>query len=442
MLKSKIWFGLLPLLLLWVSVSGADEGTLPVAKAVQINDPVILDGRMQEAFWEQIPEESLLHSLGRRTSPLQKTTFKIAFTNEFLLVGIHCSEQEMGKLSSSAAQRDDSQVCSDDSVEFFLQPDNGFYYQFAVNAAGIAYDGRRPATEGITAAQMLAGLLWDGAWEAIVHCDRDFWSAELRIPFAILDPGIGGSGTWRMNLGRTESRLGYSCWAPVEKGFHDLPRFGELQGVQLDRNFYCLDLSQIQMPEFCIGSRRLSLSIPCKTATGQFQLRSSLRLWQPGLLPERRPVDPLSLPGNGQLRVNMELDIRHPETLQEFILEICDMNGRSLGILTHLFRPPKPLEVSLPWSCFSGADRILPVHCRLRISPDSVPAALHLQLYRKGWALPILEKRVQLRKPGASDHILPMRKLPENGRYQLHWKLEFPGSEKPAEGTESFFFLK
>ncbi|MFA6931636.1 MAG: carbohydrate-binding family 9-like protein [Lentisphaeria bacterium] len=378
----------------------------------------------------------------RRTSPLQKTAFKIAFTSEFLLVGIHCAEQEVDKLSSRAAQRDDSQVCSDDSVEFFLQPDNGFYYQFAVNAAGIAYDGRRPATEGITAAQMLAGLLWDGAWEVMVHCDRDFWSAELRIPFAILDPGSGGPGTWRMNLGRTESRLGYSSWAPVQKGFHDLPRYGELQGLQLDRNSYCLDLSQIQMPEFCIGRNRFSLSIPCKIANGQFQLRQSSRIWQPGLLPERRMVDPLLLSENGQLMVKMELNISHPETLQEFILEICDMNGRLQGILTHLFRPPKPLEVSLPWSCFSGADRILPVHCRLRISPNSVPAALHLKLYRKGWTLPTLEKHILLRNPGASVHILPLRKLPEHGQYQLHWKLEFPGSDETCAGSESFFFLK
>ncbi len=442
MLKSKIRWRLLPLLLSCIPAIGAAQGSLPIAKAVQISEKVILDGRMQEAFWERIPEQRLLHILGRRTSPLQDTSFKIAFTNEFLLVGIRCAEQEMDKLSARAEQRDASQVCSDDSVEFLLRTDNGFYYQFAVNAAGMMYDGRRPDTEGLTGAQMRDGLLWDGAWEAMVHRDRDHWSAELRIPFAILDPSIGGAGTWRMNLGRTESRLGYSSWAPVEKGFHDLPRYGELQGLQLDRNPYCLDLSQIRMPEFCVGSNHISLSIPCKVADGQFQLRHSLRIWQPGLLPERHPIGSLLTPENGQLTVKMDLNISHPETLQECILEICDMDGRSQGILTQLFWPPPPLKISLPWSFFSSADRTLAIPCQLQISPNSTPAALELQLYRKGWTLPILEKHVRLQKTGASVHTLPLQKLPETGEYQLHWKLEFPGADKPSQGTESFFFTR
>ncbi|MGI6355941.1 MAG: hypothetical protein GX937_09955 [Lentisphaerae bacterium] len=442
MRKSKIQWRLLPLLLSCIPVLGAAPGELPVAKAVQISEAVSLDGRMQEAFWEKIPEQHLRHAVGRRIAPLQDTSFKIAYTSDFLLVGIRCAEQEMDKLSFRAEQRDDAQVCSDDSVEFLLQPGNGFYYQFAVNAGGMVYDGRRPDAEGITAAQRRGGLLWDGAWEAMVHRDRDYWSAELRIPFAILDLGIGGAGAWRMNLGRTESRLGYSSWAPVEKGFHDLPRYGELQGLQLDRNFYCLDLSQVQMPELCVGSNRLSLSIPCKIASGQFQLRHSLRIWQPGLLPERRQVAPCLTVENGQITVKMDLNISHPEILQECILEICDMDGRSLGSLTHLFWPPKPLKISLPWSFFLSADRTLSVLCQLQISPNSTPAALQLQLYRKGWTLPTLKKHVLLREPGASTHILPLRKLPETGEYQLHWKLDFPGANEPSQGTESFFFLK
>ena len=55
------------------------------------------------------PEQHLRHAVGRRIAPLQDTSFKIAYTSDFLLVGIRCAEQEMDKLSFRAEQRDDAQ---------------------------------------------------------------------------------------------------------------------------------------------------------------------------------------------------------------------------------------------------------------------------------------------------------------------------------------------
>lgn len=438
---NPLWV-LLPLFFIQNCLFADAARSLPLVSAGRISQPVVLDGRLQEPFWERIPEASSFNILGRRTVPALKTSFKVAYTDQFILLGVFCAEPEMDKLRAVAEHRDDSQVCSDDSIELFLQPDNGYYYQFAANSAGLIYDGRRPARMGLSAKEMQEGLLWDGAWEAMVFHGPDFWSAELRIPFAILELGIAGNAPWRINLGRTESRVGYSSWAPVKKGFHDLESYGTLQKMEPDLNGQALDFSQVKFPDFLIGSNRFSLALPTLIADDSFQVRQSLRVWEPGLLPERQLLLENLRPENGFLHLSLEVGIQHAEELQELILEIVDGSGRTQGLLTHLFRPPKPFTVSLPWSSFSNDDKALPVNCVLQASPQSAKALLHFSLRRAASTLPLLQQRVKLHRTGKSTHFVPLRKLPEHGHYQLHWTLEFQGLEETSSGKIDFFFLK
>ncbi len=442
MRKINLTLALLTLFLFQNRFFAAAETNLPSVTAARISGPVTLDGRLQEPFWEKIPEASSFNILGRRTVPALKTSFKVAYTDQFILFGVFCADSEMDKLRTVAEYRDDSQVCSDDSIELFLQPDNGYYYQFAVNAAAFIYDGRRPSRLDISAKEMKDGLLWDGAWEAMVFHGPDFWSAELRIPFATLDLANAGDAPWRINVGRTESRLGYSSWAPVQKGFHDLAAYGTLLELKPKLENHALDFSQLCFPELLIGSNRFSLSMPTLVANDSFQVRQSLRVWEPGPLPQRQLLPQEAQSENGVLNLSLEINAHQPEKLQELILEISDSSGKTQGLLTHLFRPPKLFMASLPWSSFSSRDKTLPVHCILRASPQSAKALLHFQLYKVGSTLPLLDKRVKLRQAGESTQYIPLRNLPEHGHYQLHWTLEFQGLEKPEKGENEFFFLK
>ncbi len=74
---------------------------------------------------------------------------------------------------------------------------------------------------------------WQTQWTSATFIGKDFWSAEIVIPFAALACGDAMMPEWGLNL-----TSGLTCWAPTFGSFHRLDRFGKLTDLKLDGNEY------------------------------------------------------------------------------------------------------------------------------------------------------------------------------------------------------------
>ncbi len=365
----------------------AAQEALPHARAGRIAGTVALDGRLDEPFWKDAPAHSGFRALTPKRgqpAPPEESTFRIACDAGSLLLGIVCREPQVANLIARATNRDGA-VWSDDSVEVLLQPGDLFYYQFAVNSVGAVYDARLPVQPKIGAAEKSNGSLWDGVWESAVHRGEGEWSIEMRLPFAALELGPDTRPAWRLNVGRTAARrVEYSAWAPVEKGFHDLPLFGYLDGVAPNSGAFPLDARALEFPPLFVGTNRLALSVPARRG-GSFRVATSLREWAPGPLPTRRALAAPAGAVAGRLPLALDVSVTRPGILHELVVEVADAEtGAPVLLRAHLFRAPEPFAASLEWMVYYTSDRQATAAVTLAVAPGSARGNLSATLLREG----------------------------------------------------------
>jgi len=226
----RLAIGLLLFAGLWM-VGGGDAAVLPtgpLTSACPATGSITLDGRLDERAWNLTVVASEMRALGTNRPSRLSTTFRFLYTDEALLLGAECETRQEGRQlapKAKTAQHDDS-VFGDDSVELFLQPVTpGPYYQFAVNLAGVRYEGR-----GFDKS-------WDGQWSARTSLSELGWQLEARIPYGTLgldrppEPGT----LWRFNLCRNDRTIRatepYHTWAELRRSFHEPEHFGALRFV-------------------------------------------------------------------------------------------------------------------------------------------------------------------------------------------------------------------
>ena len=191
-----------------------------IAKATK--DPVI-DGKADDACWKAVKPIDLRLLDGDTTKPTYPTAARLAATDKALFVAFRCAEPDMDKLVSTRRERDGN-VWSDDSVEVFLrlgaEPKRD-YYQLTVNPHGSVYDALGGEKDAWSPKEL----------KAAVHKGKEFWSAEIAIPFSAMKlpsnrKRLGGA--WRINLTRMRPARGdqfteESALAPTEDSSSHVP---------------------------------------------------------------------------------------------------------------------------------------------------------------------------------------------------------------------------
>ena len=229
-----------------------DSEAPPVAHATRVATPPVLDGRIDDAIWQEaVPITEFWQTAPDAGEPAsQRTEVRIVYTDEALFFGVRMYDSSPEGLTVSDARRD-SPLDDTDSFRVLLDTyrdrQNGFV--FATNPAALEYDGQVTNEGGGMAlggggggGRQLGGsgggfnLNWDGAWDVRTATTDGEWSAEFEIPFRTLryEPGTGR--TWGLNLQRTiRSRKETAYWAPLPFQF-DLMRVsmaGSLTGLDL-----------------------------------------------------------------------------------------------------------------------------------------------------------------------------------------------------------------
>jgi hypothetical protein len=211
---------LILLLMLGRPVRAADSFPINVYPCPRAEPAPVLDGRLDDAVWQQAPVVSGFTVLDSDQLVNPQTSFRVLWDDQCLYLGVHCDEPQMDKVSPVRYAHDEHAVFGSETVEFFVDPHHthDLYYQLAFNVAGSLYDGEREAT------------VWNSSAQVTTHLGQDFWSAEVAVPWEPLKAKPQAGQVVGFNVNRNH-RIGekiWATWARVMNGFHDPERFAHL----------------------------------------------------------------------------------------------------------------------------------------------------------------------------------------------------------------------
>ncbi len=199
--------------------------------AVRAAGAIAVDGRLDEAAWQQAPVASgfIRNDSDTPSPPDDGTEVRFIYDDVTLYVGITAFDREPRRLSIPELKEDFSPAASDAVVivlDTFHDERNGF--MFSVNPAGARWDGQQ-FNEGRE-----INASWDAVWNVRARVTETGWTAELAIPFRTLKfPGTSPQ-TWGLNIMRRVARRSEdSLWAPVPRMYsiHRVSMAGTLEGL-------------------------------------------------------------------------------------------------------------------------------------------------------------------------------------------------------------------
>ncbi|MEN6545238.1 MAG: sugar-binding protein, partial [Armatimonadia bacterium] len=196
----------------------ADDLPINVYPAPRADVAPVLDGKLDDAVWQQAPLVSGFTLFGTDTLADVQSSFRLLWDDKYLYLGIRNDEPNMARLVPVLHAHDEHAVFSTETIEFFLDPNHSHeaYYQLAFNAAGSLYDGFREDTS------------WNSGATVKAYRDADFWSVEIAVPWKPMDGKPAAGKVVGFNVNR-DRHLGvdkqWCTWAKVQNGFHDPERF-------------------------------------------------------------------------------------------------------------------------------------------------------------------------------------------------------------------------
>ncbi len=198
----------------------ADDYPIYVYPCPKAETPPEIDGKLDDAVWQQAPLVSGFTLFGTDQPVNPQTSFRLLWDDQFLYLGVHCDEPQMDKISPVKYAQDEQAIFSSETIEFFVDPDHthDLYYQLAFNVSGSLYDGERMATS------------WNSGARVRTFWGPDFWTAEFAVSWEALKarPHAGKIVGFNVNRDRNIGQKVWATWARVRDGFHDPERFAHL----------------------------------------------------------------------------------------------------------------------------------------------------------------------------------------------------------------------
>lgn len=147
--------------------------------AQRMQTPPAIDGVVQADEWQEALKITDFWFPVRQQKGEFPTTAYLGYDSKFLYIAFECEDPEPGKILAQERKRNGA-VEKDDFVALLVEPQNKRLepYWFQVTPIGTQSESiPGGSTENIK---------WRGDWEAKGHYTEKGWSAEMRIPIAIL----------------------------------------------------------------------------------------------------------------------------------------------------------------------------------------------------------------------------------------------------------------
>jgi len=200
-------------------------------QAVRTTNPPQIDGRLDDPCWQDAPKATDFLDQFFDTVVEDQTIAYILFDNEYIYVAFLCYDSHPDKILARETKRDSS-MGNDDYVAFCIDPFHAHHFEhrsfFVVNAIGAQTSriagGRASKTE------------WKGDWKAAVSRTDHGWSAEMAIPFAIINyPSTDKPVTVGANFDRNQNRTSiHSLWSNIGSP-EQTEKDGHLVGIEFPK---------------------------------------------------------------------------------------------------------------------------------------------------------------------------------------------------------------
>jgi hypothetical protein len=213
---------LLPLTL----IAGSNEKR---ATAVRTSAAPLIDGVLRDPSWSSAqPVTDFTQSEPMEgMAPSQPTQIRILYDDDALYFGCMMYDSSPERIGRRLARRDEEIEADYISIRIDSYHDHQTAYEFTISAAGVKVDVLQfnDATEEDES--------WDVVWEGKTAVTDSGWSAEIRIPFAVLRFPPAEQQEWGIQFIRTIERLRErDMWALILKRESGVvSRFGHLQGI-------------------------------------------------------------------------------------------------------------------------------------------------------------------------------------------------------------------
>ncbi|MBE0557699.1 MAG: carbohydrate binding family 9 domain-containing protein, partial [Proteobacteria bacterium] len=190
----------------------------------------VIDGRLGDRPWSfATPVTDFTQSEPLEgTQPTQPTEIRILYDNDALYIGCMMYDSSPERIGRRLARRDEEIDADHISVRIDSYHDHQTAYEFTISAAGVKIDVLQfnDARE--------EDVSWDVVWEGKTAVTDSGWSAEMRIPFAVLRFPPAGKQEWGIQFIRTiERNRERQMWALILKSESGVvSRFGHLEGIE------------------------------------------------------------------------------------------------------------------------------------------------------------------------------------------------------------------
>ncbi len=176
-------------------VSQTDIESRKTIHIPKIDNPPIIDGRLDDEMWSQATLVSDLH----QTDPIEyaeateKSLFYVAYDKDALYIAARLYDSQEVRAN---VLRQGAEIQEDDQIFVILDPYNNGRdgYQFQLNPNGVRL-------EGLFVGPNQMQWNWNGIWEASAMENEEGWVAEIAIPFKTLSFD-SQNDTWGINFGR------------------------------------------------------------------------------------------------------------------------------------------------------------------------------------------------------------------------------------------------
>ncbi len=230
--RLPICMALVTAVLLTPLPSFAQRSTPDRLRAVATDEPVNLDGVLDEEDWLEVPRISNFtqRELIEGLPATEKTEVAVLYTKADLYIGVWCYDSEPDRIIAQKMSWDfDYQT--EDNFEIVLDTygDRRNSYFLVINANGAQYDSL------ITDNGRKSNSDWNGVWYVAAKRTDQGWFAEIRIPFSTLKFSPGDVQTWGINFERNirhkREQVLWQGWSR-DANLRQVNRAGTLEGLQ------------------------------------------------------------------------------------------------------------------------------------------------------------------------------------------------------------------
>ena len=200
------------------AVLARDAAGRATGRAVRIETPLDIDGRLDEEVYATVPAMSGFVQVEPQAgaAATEKTEIWVFFDDANVYLVARCWESEPGRLTVDEMRRDNNNIGRNDNVSWFFDTlyDRRTGLVFEVNPLGGRMDGQS-ANDG------RSNFDWNPIWDVEVGRFEQGWTVESALPFKSIRYRPGAAQLWGFNArrrNRWKNELSYLVPIPAAVG--------------------------------------------------------------------------------------------------------------------------------------------------------------------------------------------------------------------------------